>query len=286
MCAIRKSIGSLTGYIVPTSRVAVLAICFIGMRVLTASAQLQQSPIDIRPGNVMLTVLPALHFDYHSGVTLDVVNTGSPSEEATIRANVAGGAGSLTLSGTQYNLEQFHFHEPSEHLYNGHALEMELHMVHRATNGDLLVVGRLIELGAHNSLLNPIFANLPSDTSTHLPVNNFDLSGLLPSSLDSLRYAGSLTTPPFTEGVQWILLTENLELDQNQIDAFHALFHEGNSRPVQPLHGRVVLTDDPAFVPEPSAVVLLVSGIVGVLARRQDAVIETMASSCPDHDRA
>jgi carbonic anhydrase len=129
-----------------------------------------------------------------------------------------------------------------------------------------LVVGRLIELGAHNSLLNPIFANMPSDTSTHLPVNNFDLSGLLPSSLDSLRYAGSLTTPPFTEGVQWILLTENLELDQNQIDAFHALFHEGNSRPSQPLNGRLVLTDDPTFIPEPSAFVLLGLGIVGVLA--------------------
>jgi carbonic anhydrase len=221
----------------------------------------------------MFTSLPPLHLDYLSGVTLDVVNTGSPDEEATIRANVASGDGKLTLSGTDYTLMQFHFHLPSEHLLNGVASDMELHMVHQAANGNLLVVGRLIELGDHNSLLDPIFANLPPDTTTHLSVSNFDLSGLLPASLKSLRYSGSLTTPPFTEGVQWIVLTESLELDHVQIEAFHTLFHDGDSRPAQSLSGRVVLTDDASFVPEPRTSALFSLAVIGMLIGRGSHIL-------------
>jgi carbonic anhydrase len=238
---------------------------------------LEQSPIDIRSEHSMFTPLPALQFQYSAGVTLNVVNTGSPDEFATVRANVPTGAGALTVAGTTYDLLQFHFHIEAEHLINGHRAEMELHMVHQATNGDFLVVGRLIEFGMPNAALAPIFSSLPPNPGDQVTVSPFDLGALLPSHLASFRYPGSLTTPPFTEGVSWVVLAEPLELSPAQIDAFRQLFPHGNVREVQPLNGRVVLTDVAGFatVPEPATLTLLSLGSLGLLVfgwRRQQRV--------------
>lgn len=235
----------------------------------------QQSPIDIRPENTVQTVLAGLDFQYGSDVALDVVNTGSPGEEATVRANVAAGGGDLTVSGVTYDLLQFHFHAPSEHLLNGHEFPMELHMVHRDALNNLLVVGRWIEVGAFNPTLDPILSNLPQNPGDTLPVASFDLASLLPTSLESFRYPGSLTTSPYTEGVQWVVLAEPLQMSLEQIEAFEALFPEGDSREPQLLHDRVIQTDVSGFAtaPEPGSLALLFSigtplGIV-ILRRRK-----------------
>jgi carbonic anhydrase len=210
---------------------------------LGANAASQQSPLDIRSENVFYTQLPALNFSYGTTVTLDVVNTGSPSDEATVRANVPAGAASVTLAGVTYKLLQFHFHTKAEHLIDGHQAAMELHLVHQADDGTLLVVGRFIEPGDTNALLAPIFSDLPQNTTQHKPVGPFSLPGLLPADLSTWRYPGSLTTPPFSEGVQWNVLAAPITLSQSQIDAFRALFPDGNSRPIQDLNGRAILTD-------------------------------------------
>jgi len=73
--------------------------------------------------------------------------------------------------------------------------------------------------------------------------HRFNLRRLLPKNRESFRYGGSLTTPPFTEGVQWVVLAEPLEMSAQQIQAFEALFPQGNSREVQPLNNRIVVTD-------------------------------------------
>jgi hypothetical protein len=81
-------------------------------------------------------------------------------------------------------------------------------------------------------------------------VTNFDLNSLLPAapnSAKSFRYRGSLTTPPYGEGVQRVVLAERLTLDPAQIAAFTDTIHEANSREPQPLYGRTVLTDVPGF---------------------------------------
>jgi carbonic anhydrase len=135
-------------------------------------------------------------------VTLNVVNTGSPDHEATVRANVPAGAGALVVGGTTYNLLQFHFHIPGEHLLNGHEFDMELHLVHQdPASGGLLVVGRWIEVGSPSPLLDPIFSDLPPSPASPRTVTGFDLGGLLPSTLTSFRYPGSrpsLTTKAFS----------------------------------------------------------------------------------------
>jgi carbonic anhydrase len=216
-----------------------------------------QSPIDIRSEDAVFAALPPLHFQY--GTTgLTVVNTGSPDEFATVRATVPAGAGLVSVAGVAYALSQFHFHTAAEHLVNGYRAAMELHLVHQAADGTNLVVGRFIEVGAFNAALDPIFSDLPQDPNDPVSVGAFDLGALVPANLQSFRYDGSLTTPPFAEGVLWNLLAEPLTLSLAQIDAFRALFPDGNSRPVQPLDGRLVLTDVPGFaVPAPPSLALL-----------------------------
>jgi carbonic anhydrase len=214
----------------------------------------EQTPIDIRNEDLTFAEhLPALGFSYGTKVTLDVLNNGSPGEFATIRANVPEGGGELTVAGVTYKLLQFHWHTPSEHELNGEKFPMEMHLVHRSpdvtlpdgtvVNGTLSVVGVWIRSGKENKELKKLFANLPAQPGEHRTITHFNLTRLLPESLESYRYNGSLTTPNFDEGVRWVVLAEPIEMSKEQIDAFKQLFPEGNSREIQPLNGREVLTD-------------------------------------------
>ena len=227
------------------SAISVLVIMMVGL-LLTPSARgqgLEQSPIDIRAEDlVVVDSLSALHFTYATRVTLDVVNTGSPDEEATVRANVSAGTGRLWVAGVTYNLLQFHWHTPSEHLIEGEEFPLEMHLVHHAADGTLLVVGIFVVQGERHAELDKIFAHLPEEGES-TTVRKFNLRRLLPEDHESFRYGGSLTTPPFTEGARWVVLVEPIEMSRRQIQAFMNLFPEGNRREVQPLNGREVLTD-------------------------------------------
>lgn len=249
-----------------------LAICSPILFAAAAVAAPFESPIDITSTGSIYAHLPALNFFYGPSVTLDVVNTGSPDEFATVRANVPGGGGFITLDGAAYNLLQFHFHTEAEHEINGHRAEMELHLVHQDANGHLLVIGQLIEPGAFNPLYDAILSALPPSPGDSHTVPGFNLAGMAPGSVESFRYDGSLTTPPFTEGVQWIVLAEALHFSPAQIDAFRALFPHENSRGVQALNGRIVMTDVQGFtIPEPGGFVLMSLGglvLFGVRSRR------------------
>jgi carbonic anhydrase len=258
-------------------RLAPLALVVLLASPMTQAAGERQSPIDIRPENTVFNdALPPLQFTFNSDTALSVVNTGSPDPEKSLRANVNVGAGKLMVSGHEWDLAQFHFHKPAEHLLKGVAAPMEMHLVFSdPSSSNLLVVGRWIDVSSTpNSALDPIFSHLPQTTSDTLDIEHFNLNTLLPANLDSFRYPGSLTTPPFSENVSWIDLAEPLSLSQGQIDAFGTLFPNGNARDVQDLHGRLVQTDVPGFataVPEPQTYAMLLAGlcIIGWNVRRQ-----------------
>lgn len=194
-----------------------------------------QSPIDITYAETLN--LSDITFAY--GTTpLTVFNAGH-----TVEVNVEAGS-YITYNARDYQLRQFHFHHPSEHTVNGEAAVMEMHLVHRASNEDLAVIGVLLLLSEEdNAVLAPIFANMPADANTLTTTDmTLTIDDLLPELRTFLTYGGSLTTPPCSEGVRWLLMTEPMPVSEAQVEAFAALF-EQNARPTQPTNGRDILVD-------------------------------------------
>ena len=192
----------------------------------------RQSPLDIVAP--VKSALPALKLDYKAAVT-EVVNNGH-----TIQVNVPPGS-TLTVGTDSYALVQFHFHRPSEHLIDGKAFPMEVHFVHATKAGSLGVVGVLLTAGAGNATFAAIAAVMPAKpgkVTTGLAA--IDPNGLLPAGRGYYRYAGSLTTPPCSEDVDWFLLTDTMPLAQANIDAF-AKIYPMNARPAQKGFKRFVL---------------------------------------------
>ena len=202
-----------------------------------------QSPIDIDTYAVAQRRLSQPAFDYPAQVPLSLANTGSPAPTATVKASVPVGTAALEVDGRRYALAQFHWHTPAEHQVDGVVAPLEMHLVHESAQYQVLVLGVRIAQGSHHAELEKIFGNLPQPTSGTMHVDAFDLRTLLPATLASYRYDGSLTTPPFAEGVSWVLFAEALEMSDTQIAAFRGLFDSGNARDVQPLNGRVVYSD-------------------------------------------
>lgn len=245
--------------------------CACGLCSKSDAILASQSPINFRSSDLTLAPLAPLHFDYSTAADLGLVNNGSPEEESTVLSLAPLGSGVLSVGGTSYNLVNVHFHIGSEHTLNGEEFAMEMHMVHQDANGNLLVVGRWLELGEFNAALDPIFSNLPQSENVDSPfsVTDFDLTALLPDDLSTIRYSGSLTTSPFTEPVSWVFLTDVFELSESQISAFASLFPEGNRREVQDLNDRVVFTDNSSLIPGPAVFSAVSFGMLFATSRRR-----------------
>lgn len=198
-----------------------------------------QSPIDVR--QTVERDLLNLSLD-HSPARVAMVNNGH-----TIQGNfINGSPGTMTHAGKVYNLLQFHFHRPSEHTVNGYQSAMEVHLVHQAGDGSLAVVGVLMEPGDSNDAFDPIWASLPGEEGASVEINSlFDVEKLLPEVQTTYRYPGSLTTPPCSEGVQWLLMSAPVEIAQSDIDTFKNLYFF-NARYTQPINGRTIVLDSSA----------------------------------------
>jgi carbonic anhydrase len=194
----------------------------------------QQSPIDL--AGAAMKDLPNPQIAYQP-TAAHLTNNGH-----TVQVDVDRGS-TLTLDGAPFALEQFHFHSPSEHTVNGSSFPAELHFVHRAENGALAVVGVLIQVGAENASLGTLETSMPSKAGKDARVAGpLDLTTLLPSDRRAFRYSGSLTTPPCTEGVSWVVMQQPITASVAQI-AMLARVLQGNSRPVQPRGERDLLLD-------------------------------------------
>lgn len=193
-----------------------------------------QSPIDIR--DAVETAL--VDIEFHYGVTANnIVNNGH-----TIQVDADAGS-HIIYNGITYDLLQFHFHAPSEHTVAGEAAPMEIHFVHKDRNSNnLAVVGVLLNEGdVENEAYAPIIDNMPAEIGAPDAVGeDIALGELLPESRGYFTYQGSLTTPPCSEVVRWLLLDAPVALSAKQIAAYRALY-DGNARPLQSLGARDLL---------------------------------------------
>lgn len=199
------------------------AVCGIGER---------QSPIDIR--ETIGADLPPIRFAYKA-VPLSIIDNGH-----TIQVNTAG-AGGISVDGEDYELLQFHFHKPSEEKINGKAYDMVAHLVHRSKAGKLAVVAVMLQSGKEQRLIRTLWNNLPLERNT--PVIRAEISidptQLLPATRSYFTYMGSLTTPPCSEGVLWLVLKTPTQISKEQVEGFGKIYRN-NARPIQSRGGRVI----------------------------------------------
>ncbi len=209
---------------------------------MTCETGRQQSPINIempRHGENQ----EDLSFHYQP-TPLTVLNNGH-----TIQVNYREGS-YLRLNGKSYKLRQFHFHDPSEHHIDGKTYPMEMHLVHQDDRGHTLVVGILMAFGKENQVFSRAGDWLERHTGHRLPPKagelstdvSFNVMDLLPSNTHHFSYHGSLTTPPCSEGVQWIILKTPIEISKVQAERFTTIIGQ-NARPIQPLGGREILEE-------------------------------------------
>jgi len=206
----------------------------------------KQTPIDIvNPQKAFLPPLLPFYLDKpliieNNGHAIEVPYEAEPGQKPS----------RLVVGLDIYNLVQFHFHAPSEHVVNGQPAAMELHLVHRDVLGNLAVVGILMKIGQNpNRFVDLIMGKAPEEEGA-VPINvSINASALLPKSLNYYTYSGSLTTPPCTEGVRWFVLKEPVHVSAVAVAKLHDLIakfpaYEGfpdNNRPVRPLNGRTIL---------------------------------------------
>jgi carbonic anhydrase len=191
----------------------------------------RQSPIDIRDG--FPVELEPVRFEYRPS-NFSVIDNGH-----TVQVNV-GPANSIEVQGRVYELVQFHFHRPSEERINGRASDMVAHLVHKDPEGRLAVVAVLLDRGAAQPVIQAVWNNLPLEKNEANPARSLiDLNQLLPADRRYFTYMGSLTTPPCSEGVLWMVMKQPVTVSTEQIELFSRLYPM-NARPIQSAAGRVI----------------------------------------------
>ena len=200
-------------------------LCAIGKR---------QSPINIDEAATLQGPAEPIQFSYAPSLGT-VINNGH-----TIQVDVQGD-NSITVRGSNYRLLQFHFHSPSEEQVNFKRFPMVAHLVHRNTEGQLAVVAVLLDVGNNNPFIDRVWTYMPLDAGdrVRMPPDILNVKDLLPTDQRYYQFMGSLTTPPCTEGVLWMVLKQPVQISKNQLRLFTQLY-PNNARPIQPQNGRPV----------------------------------------------
>lgn len=190
-----------------------------------------QSPIDISR-----TEPNKLHpiKTHYNGTPVKVLNNGH-----AIQVNYNPGS-YMAIGSHKYNLLQFHFHSPSENTVNGRPFDMEMHLVHKADNGQIAVLAVFLKKGKNNTALQKIWDSMPASVGqTKSSGASINVTELLPSTESYWHFTGSFTTPPCTEHVVWIVLQNTVTVSESQVNKFLSIIGE-DARPVQPVNWRTI----------------------------------------------
>jgi carbonic anhydrase len=210
--------------------------------------KLAQSPIDIISLKADNAGKEQISFAFHSDINA-AKNLGH-----TIELEFKEGS-TCMVNGKNYTCRQFHFHTPSEHLVDGITFPMEMHIVNTLTdsaNGNrqsYLVLAVLFRIGAENKFIKEFLNKIPNEEGEENTLQPGDVklddlfSQFTGNDIKSYyTYQGSLTTPPFTESVQWVILKHIVEASEDQIMAIEKM--EGNNaRHVQAINDRKIYSE-------------------------------------------
>ncbi|MBN2825559.1 MAG: carbonic anhydrase family protein [Campylobacterales bacterium] len=193
-----------------------------------------QSPINVT--HSLDAKLAPITFSYTTAPT-EILNNGH-----TVQVNIAAGS-YIVVDGKKYELKQYHFHTPSENHIEGKSFPLEAHFVHAASDGELAVIGVMFEYGKANTTLAQLWEKMPMNADEKHELNNIakNLMALIPTKTQYYRFNGSLTTPPCSEGVKWMVLGKMLKVSKAQIEKFAHALHGHNNRPIQATNARVIV---------------------------------------------
>lgn len=190
-----------------------------------------QSPIDLLDHRVQVfPSLGKLKRDYKPAPTV-VTNRG---HDITVKWKQD--AGEIKINGTAYKLQQCHWHSPSEHTFNGSRYDLELHMVHSSSSGEIAVVGIVYKYGHPDRFLSMLFHHIKSVGNEEIDLGIVNPGTIKFGSRKYYRYIGSLTVPPCTEGVIWTIVKKVRTVSREQVKALREAVHDGfeaNARPTQ-----------------------------------------------------
>lgn len=192
-----------------------------------------QSPINI--DKTVSAKLPPIEFHYaQSGKEVED-NNGH-----TVQINFQPGS-YIVMDGNRYELVQVHFHQPSENEIHGRRFPLEGHFVHKDREGNLAVIAVMLKEGREDKGLNVAWDPMPLEAGQSATLAaHFRPESILPKSKSYYRFSGSLTTPPCSEGVLWMVMKQPVEVSRSQIEKFKRALPHANNRPIQPLNARQI----------------------------------------------
>lgn len=197
-----------------------------------ACAGSNQSPINLT--GFIDAKLEPVFFKYGAGSS-EILNNGH-----TVQVNTLPGS-TIAVDGIEFELKQFHFHVPSENQIHGKSYPMEGHLVHADNDGNLAVVAVMVTEGEENTALAKAWAQMPEKGEVKALTSDISPLEILPKEHDYYRFNGSLTTPPCSEGVRWLVMKQPISASKAQIDQFLQVMHHHNNRPIQSTNARPVL---------------------------------------------
>jgi carbonic anhydrase len=192
-----------------------------------------QSPIDINKTTIT-TPKPLKTFQRFPAT--DISNNGY-----TVLANFKSG-NFMVVDSIMYQMTQVRFHTPSENTIMGKSFPLEAQFEHVDPEGNIAILVVMFEEGPENKAVAKLWKQMPKTKGQTKALQANLLAGeLMPRKKEYYRYSGSLTTPPCSEGVIWVVMKSTMTASASQIEAFKKVMRHDNNRPVQPLNGRIVI---------------------------------------------
>jgi carbonic anhydrase len=194
---------------------------------------LNQSPVNIEKA-LVASLKPLKSVQIHAAK--DIVNNGN-----TVLVNFKPG-NTLQIDNTPFLLQKLSFHTPSEHKIQNKAYPLEAQFLYADSEGNQSIIAVMFTNGKANAALASLWAKMPNEVGAPVALTKPVLpTELMPKNPSYFRFSGSLTTPPCSEGVRWIIMKTPMTASTPQIVKLERALRYPNNRPLQALNGRLIV---------------------------------------------